>query len=35
MKRVRLLVLLGAVALALPFGLMQGVAGATGGGAPL
>jgi hypothetical protein len=32
MKRVRLLVLLGAIALALPFGLIQGVAGATGGG---
>jgi hypothetical protein len=32
MKRVRLLVLLGAIAIALPFGLMHGVAGATGGG---
>jgi hypothetical protein len=31
-KRIRLLVLLGAVALALPLGFLQGVAGATGGG---
>ena len=31
MKRIRLLVLLGVVAVALPLGLLQGVAGATGG----
>ena len=31
MKRVRLLVLLGMVAVALPLGLLKGVAGATGG----
>lgn len=31
MKRIRLLVLLGMVAVALPLGLLQGVAGATGG----
>lgn len=33
MKRVRLLVLLGAIAIALPFGVVSGIAGATGGGA--
>lgn len=31
MKRIRLLVFLGIVAVALPLGLLQGVAGATGG----
>ena len=32
MKRIRLLVLLGALAIALPVGVLQGVAGATGSG---
>jgi hypothetical protein len=32
MKRLRLLVLLGAIAVALPFALLSGVASATGGG---
>ena len=31
MKRIRLLVVIGVVAVALPLGLLQGVAGATGG----